>query len=365
MSRVYRSWTVPAVLVLLTVVTPTAQGEDEGTGPKGVFAFFQGIIHGRMAPHENPRDLTLIPFMRLKIEESGAERIVTQVPPGCGMTQLQPLPREEAIEHLHALFALYGYATRPDHDVTEAGARARLDGYDPKTKTGFVLVRGAFQPRGRHDPVLRERPPLRESHELSLAEWRGLQRRGYRILRVPEDRFVGLPPSTLVPLLACLLDAADWLNGITDGEDLDVGALLADPRAVRIPGIVEKGLPLAQPIQQDDNGIFIVVKTAATTHVQLGALAAKAPERRSPGLLVLPFSWLPPYQAPGYDFSSGDLEFILMQQTTPTQHLRVRSGRPVFLLPPTFDLTKPFRIQFALPTGAISLSREVTVRAAP
>jgi len=365
MSHRIRRTSYAIIVLLLALAAPTAQGKDDGTGPGDVFTWFQGVIHARMLPHENPRDLTRIRFVRERVEESGGKRIVTRLPPGCGMTQLQPLPRAEAIKRLHELFSRYGYATQPEYTLAEAGAHARLDGYDRKTKTGFVLVRGAFKPRGRHDPVLRERPPLPKLQELSLGEWRGLQRRGHRILRVPEDRLVGLPPNSFVPLLACLLDAADWLNGVTDGPDLDVDALLAPPRTVRIPDFVEKGLPLAQPIQQDANGTFIVTKAEAKTQLPLNALAEKAPKRRSPGLLIMPFSWLPPHQAKGYDFTSAALEFMLTQQTTPTTRLRVRSRRPVFLMPPAFDLTKPFRIQLVLPQGMITLSREVTLRAAP
>jgi len=62
---------------------------------------------------------------------------------------------------------------------------------------------------------------------------------------------------------------------------------------------------------------------------------------------------------------AADLKFVLEQRTTPTQRLRVRSRRPSFLLPRTFDPAKLFRIRLVLPQGQTTLSGDLTIFRVP
>ncbi|MCK5802630.1 MAG: hypothetical protein KAI66_07355, partial [Lentisphaeria bacterium] len=77
------------------------------TGRACVTLCHQELVHTAMLVQENPRDLTRIRFALQRIPKSGSERIVTESPPGCGMTMFERPPGAEAIRRLGARSSLH------------------------------------------------------------------------------------------------------------------------------------------------------------------------------------------------------------------------------------------------------------------
>ena len=347
--------------VLLSSSAPAPGGEAEA-GPAAVLSLLQEVSHGRTAPHESTSKFLEFGPRREEVPESAGPRIVTSMPPGCGMVELERLPLDRARSLLRRLFRLHGIEADGPHPLATGNVKAVVDGFDPGRKAGFKFVRAKVPSwkgwSAGPDPA----PDEPADRALDPAEIRALRDDGYRILPVPVDRYWGNQRDSFTPLFTCLLDAVAFLGEGTRGDGLDIRFLAgAGSREIPLPDfddVAFAGNPRFVPSRQTH---FLLLESAKTLRLDVRPPAIPGERGIAPTLLVLPFHWLPPYRDGGYDFSGPAPTFTLTQEGG-KETLTIRSGRALFVLPGAFDPQRPFRVSVDLPPGQANLGRALVLR---
>lgn len=253
----------------------------------------------------------------------------------CGNDLLSPKWLQPPFE---ALFRAYGLEVVRDVPIKAAGVAVQLDGRDPKRRLGWKLL-----------------SPSDSDHETALEpeEVEPLQRAGETVLLAHAPR----PSDSYVRLL---LAAVDWLDAHTEGPDVGTAAL--SMRRVRsAPVAMPPGAVVVKPA--DTKGVVTIRVTEETKWriasnqlvwqepAPANAPAANAPaplagpqaaNRATPTLVQLELT----------DLDHATLVCRLQQDDPATGvHEHGCGNRATFVMPSSFDRSRPFTIEVRLLPG--------------
>ncbi|MBK7874575.1 MAG: hypothetical protein IPJ77_02290 [Planctomycetes bacterium] len=278
-----------------------------------------------------------------------------------------------------ALFAAYGLDVQRDVRVDRDGVHARFDGVDSARKVAFELD-------GRRHPDEPEtsRVYLPEPIEDALEpeEFQRLARDGWRVHALRSMQFSSSGPDDLAPYLALSLDAVEFLNDVTEGDDVDLRGLQFTERLrLPLPAFTELPWPDGSvPTYSGGPDVESAFELRAAAHVvlsipknALGVERGKRTERALDGPL-LDGEWrYAPSATPIASAGSMQvlaLPFLERRTTAPggaprlMPHARIVQARAaplepivieargrLVLLPSAFDTAQPFEIELELQPG--------------
>lgn len=252
----------------------------------------------------------------------------------CGNDAGSPQGCQPQVE---ALFRAYGLDVVRDVPITAPGVTVQLDGRDPKRKLGWKLL------------------SLSQSDQekaLEPEEVEPLQRAGETVLLVPAPRFADSK-------VRLLLAAVDWLDANTEGPDVGTAAL--SRRRVRsAPVPMPPGATVVQPADTRGGATIRVAEETKwciasnqlvwqePAPAAVKAAAANAPagpqggNRGTPTLVQLELA----------DLDHTTLVCRLQQDDPATGvHEHGCGNRATFVMPSSFDRSRPFTIEVRLLPG--------------
>lgn len=338
-----------ATLLFLLAGLPAWAADDPTPDPApereaAVLLALSAAVHGTASPLLSSRDLLRTQLVAERVPGSTRRLFLPQLPPHGGLMTYGGLDPEEGIALLRRLFAAYGFVARAGQGVRLPVRELPLDGFDAKARVGFVLLPAALG--GAQAPVV----------EPDASELSRLQGAGRRILVLPLARYRSMQGDSVSPLLAVALSAIDFLNDVTRGEDVDLSGLAqTDVLRLPLPALDAKSVPSASTFQFEGGNAFIVAEEAGVLELALPGPTTEGAVRRGIGLLILPWYALSK-QGATLPEDSGR-RFTLEQGSC-----ALESRRPVFVLPPAFDSSQPFRLRVAYGPGQLTLGGPVTLR---
>lgn len=248
------------------------------------------------------------------------------------------------------LFHVYGLKPRTDHDLAAEGTAARLDLYDPAVQVGCKL-------RGRMPAEVRmsgRAEPEEPAHALDDEELAKLAASGHRIQAVDLDAFPLMDGDQFTPTLAYLGGIVAFLNEVTGGPDIDLGAIL-ERHEVRQPLALPGKAPAGVRIDGQPGGGWIVHADAAADLV-LAAGGARAERRVPPPAGRGPADWQPTELRDGVD--GPMLLRLVMHPGTAmvvsqdgADAVRIAAAGTIAFLPQRFDPRRPFTLTLRLTPG--------------
>ncbi len=336
-----------AFVLLAPLVLPApAEAEEAGERARAVLEALSTAVHGTASPQLNSRDLLHTAIVEEEVPEAGRALHVPVLPPHCGLTTYGGPDLGEAGALLRRIFAAYGHIARPGARIAVDGGELELDGFDETTKVGFLFLPPALgdarSPVPEVDPSVRAR----------------LQAGGKRILLAPLHRYRSSQGDSLSPLLALAMSTVGFLNENTPGDDVDVhGLAAAAPLELSLPRLDADDVPTASTFQFEGGNAFFVSETKGTLELSFRAPAkeASAGTGTGVGLLILP--WYARTLQGGSPSPGALPRFVLRQGD-----LELESRRAVFVIPPTFDRTKPFALRVDFGPGQSFLGGPLTLR---
>lgn len=338
----------PLAVGLVLLFLAPGRADEAPARAAAVLDALQSAVHDSASPELNSRDLLHTPLVRERVPAAGRDLYVPRLPPHCGLTAYGGLDVEEGTALVRRLFATYGYVARPGFRVGSASGDLELDGFDEGGNVGFLILPPALG--GARAPV----PEVDPSLLLRL------RAHGRRVLVLPLARYRASQGDSLSPLLAVGLSAVEFLNDVASGPDVDVRGLASDAMIrLPLPDLEDEDVPSAPRVQVENGHAFFVAATPGTLDLDFRAPAAAPPAAPArplgPSLLILP--WYARTGEGGTPPVGSKLRFTLRQGAT-----TLPSRRPVFVLPPAFDPSKPFRLRIEYPAGQCYLGGPVLRR---
>lgn len=293
--------------------------------------------------------------------------IVARIPIRCGNSRMGVFDASRARQLAREVFVIYGLAPRVDEELSSAHGRAVLDGYDVERRVGFEL-RGIGA---------RTRDPLAtaeiEAPELALddSELRALEAQGARIHVADVENYPLMDGDQLTPTLAYLAGIVAFLDEVTDGEDVNLSAILLQG-AQRFPlHVVASELPPGVTATRNGSLTELVVRERATLHFELGGehgaqplhgremrthhdpavpLARPLPTRGAPSVLLLNGS----HGIGPFALEEGESQ-VTMRLLQTTAGIDVHAPGTILFASSAFDATSPFVVELELAPGTHAL----------
>ena len=280
-------------------------------------------------------------------------------------------PGAEALRALaRELFAIYGLeAVRG----TE-GAAAGLDVLDAGRRVGFELLPGDLRPE-----------EARVEEDLALEEIAALERAGFRLHVAVLDRYLSTEKDVFTPTLAFLAGLVEFLNSVTDGEDVELGGFLFEREAqLAWPGgsalVLGPGVRLESEGTSFAHSVTIALREPGFVRASFagapdfqppepwGTYDAAALARRTltgstagaPGVLALSIVPL----VDGIAQERPLARVRLVQERAGARPLVHEGSSPNLFLPGQFDLARPFVLELEFTPGRYRLNAGLRVGAA-
>ncbi len=315
-----------------------------------------------------------------RLADGPAHAIVPRIPITCGNSRRGLFHASRARQLARDTFEIYGLAPRVDEGLASAHGRAVLDGYDVERRVGFELRGSGARARATGASAESEAAERELDYglddglddELDDAELRALEAQGVRIHVADVEDYPLMDGDQFTPTLAYLAGIVEVLNEVTEGEDVDLSAILLR-HAQHFPLPVVAMAELAQGViaTRKETHAELVVRARATLHFELGGEHGVQPmdgrELRSrqapPVLLEHP---LPTLGAPGvllldgchpigpHALAAGE-SHVTMRLLQAAAGLDVRAPGVMLFTSSHFDATSPFVVELELAPGTYSL----------
>jgi len=254
------------------------------------------------------------------------------------------------------------YGLEPERDATWSDARVlgRIDGLDVRTQIGFEL-------RGRSAPETRVVITESETDFLDDQELAHLRSSGVRLFVAESARYTD-DDDGFTPALAFVADLVRFLNGVTEGEDVDLGGLLFEREASWVwPLQPVDGMRVESgrygPVLLVDRAVTVTIPCSGwadfgpprgRSHSPLagGAVEPRAPSTRgAPSVVVVHFA------ITALDEGAPRPAFRVRyrQSHGRSDELVHETSSMVAFLPSAFDLAQPFVLELELSPGRYSI----------
>lgn len=313
-------------------------------------------------------------FDRSTFERAGASRVVANVPICFGNSINGVFDVQNARRFAVELFRAYGIELEADVALKSDGVEAEIDGFDRASRLGFELRE--LPPDGKSTGVvawagtgtLRVEP---EKAWLSDAEQAALEKEGTRIAAAdPQGLYDG---DGFTPTAAYLLGLADFLNGVTDGPEFDIGHFLAAEKQVFTLAAPSPAAPALKGRKPADLREGFDLGSATTLRFDLVPGPGLQIESEAPGAprgtvetpleRALPTAGRPTVISIGASCEGKAAKVRVTQAAAgdaAAVDVAARAGN-VFL-PSRFDATRAFRIEIDFEPGRCTLSDRVAIR---
>jgi len=232
-------------------------------------------------------------------------------------------------------------------DFVPAPIAAKLDAFDARTGIGLKL-RGSVADResSQGGPLRSKAVAEAPESDLTVDEYRALQAAGRRIHLADVQTYLAcMSQDVFTPTLGYLVSVVNFLNQVTDGEDVSLDAV-AGARSMTFKVVPPKTCA-GMSIENFVGGSFITVARSGTLEIALEARALSTPAR--------PLATLGrPTQLQLVGFSGNvGASRLTLRQSGPDGSARdlATSDNSVLFVPGTFDATRGFVLAFALEPG--------------
>jgi hypothetical protein len=232
-------------------------------------------------------------------------------------------------------------------DFVPAPIVAKLDAFDSRTGIGLKL-RGSVADRESSQVGPYRSKAVAESPEsdLTVDEHRALQAAGLRIHVADVQTYLAcMSQDVFTPTLGYLVSVVNFLNQVTDGEDVSLDAV-AGARSMTFKVVPPKTCA-GMSIENFDGGSFVTVARSGTLEIALEARALSPPAR--------PLATLGrPTQLQLVGFSTDEgASRLTLRQSGPDGSARdlATTDNSVLFVPKTFDATRRFVLALALEPG--------------
>lgn len=299
----------------------------------------------------------------------------------CGNTAAFPFDLEEANALEAQLFEAYGFDVERGERIDEDGLHVVFGGLDREHRLGFKLL-GRFGPRiGLYSANVQPEP---ERDGLDTGEFAALRRRGWRVHTSTIHASISTAPGDLGPYLALAQGAIEFLNAVTEGEDVDARGLAFEARTIfPLPTFAQlRSTGKPEPFVGDDPDRVepFDVKELARLHVvlpwpgverekvALEALASREFERdaaptSSAGsihCMRLPFQ-VSDFLAGGVANASHLRTRVVQMRSAPMEPIVLEVRGSTVILPSDFDVLRTFELEFELEPGTYRYVQSVEV----
>ncbi len=266
-------------------------------------------------------------------------------PPDClPFPAVEPRPRRVALAS--ELFAIYGLTMKPDYVLEVPGAKARLEGFDPKAKIGFMMGPSAVRWEDRR----------RAAEKFSES--------GYPVRLMPDGSGWTSGYSFVVALAAPL---TEFLDSVTEGHDVALQTALETSytynlQDVRWPAGVEIDSPGGAYRVHTRLATAVQIRIDRKRVAQRVSRTAKKPERdlaSTRGRRVIIGTRLGPWQQK----ELHPLPVVTVSQDVADDTLHVAARNGLAIMPPAFDAAEPYWVTIEFPAGTYFWNARLTVHA--
>lgn len=321
-------------------------------------------------------------FRKERAEDGFAEPVpVPHIPIMFGNSNNGVFDADEARARAIELFRVYGLEPEAGVKVEAGGGTAVLDGADRARKVAFELRgapgTGAWGPEAKEEPV---------ATGLEAAEYRGLQAEGWRVHVADVNLFGVADGDRFEASLAWIAGVVDFLNGVTDGPDVDLTALLFGwKQRFALPTREALGLPAsARFVGREDDEVLVIEETAtillrfARPDGSPSALGARGhvgtvwevlerplPTAGRPSLVEVPIGRAPDGWREPANVSRAPLLRLRQERGEGRPPIVLESRSPMILTPSAFDAARPFDVEIVLEPGRYSMGDAILVATMP
>jgi hypothetical protein len=237
-------------------------------------------------------------------------------------------------------------------DFVPAPIAAKLDAFDARTGIGLKL-RGSVADRdpSQIGPVRSRAVAEAPETDLTVDEHRALEAAGRRIHVADVQTYLAcMSQDVFTPTLGYLVSVVNFLNQVTDGEDVALDAV-AGARSMTFK-VVPQRTCAGMSIENFVGGSFITVARSGTLKIELEARALTSPARP-----LATIGRPTQLQLVGFGADEGASRLTL-RQSGPDGSERdlATSDSSVLFVPRTFDATRGFVLALALEPGRYRMS---------
>lgn len=349
---------VRALAIVLAVAPLAAQVPAAATREAKVLALLQRIpvTHGQLASTR----------IAATTNAYGCAIVVPELHGLCGVGWEPAFDPVLARSLARELCAIYGLTVVADVPAP-AGVRAHLDAFDAERGIGLEL-RGTVAanplPAGGTWPVVVDEPA---DTDLDVDEHDTLRNAKVRVHTADVHAFwVAAARDRLTTTLCYLASVAAFLNEVTDGDDVDLSAIVPQ-RARWLPIALPKARPGLQVTPwSGGGGATLLVERAL--EVALPVDVARAHEQASTTAVgTVPNAGRPvAVQITGLQTERGSVETVLRQRDAKGREVALATSDTELLFAPgAFDATRPFTIVLALQPGQYRIHDTMWMSAPP
>lgn len=342
-----------ALVALGLVVALRAQAQAVPSAPPSRTAAVLAVLRRIPTTNSHVQDTPLLPQQN----EYGCAEIAPHLA-GCGLGWQQAFDLDLARELARDLCRAYGLEVQRDVPAP-GGVAARLDAFDAARGIALELV-GTVD-RSHPLPVLAEEAPV---EHLDREECAALRRAGVRVHAARAQAFwFAASGDRLTPTLGYLASVVTFLNDHTDGDDVDLSALVP-ARAMWIP--LPRPTPATPPgvaVRVEDDVLLVEASKAATLTFAIDpahALVARGPLAADPGQRPLaPRSPGAPLRNAGRPVlmlipglaGTGAVRLAIRQSDGRRDREATTADGSVLVVPGGIDTTKPWTLQITVEPG--------------